>query len=185
MKEIRLNFALPRGENILVDKAQWRKQSENDKRRPLRGPQLQAIIVQSGVLTGKHKCQTLIKQRQASEKTCIQNIYPMKAVQSKLSHPQSTGFFRFIFCSQGPRRRSKVKMVAPSRWTCSLKQERKHSHTQKGMKLLRLKARLVRASSLISPAVDALQHQTGINHPPISSLRMARGAEIHKSRWYQ
>lgn len=96
-----------------------------------RGPQLQAIIVQSGVLTGKHKCQTLIKQRQASEKTCIQNIYPMKAVQSKLSHPQSTGFFHFIFCSQGPRRRSKVKMVAPSRWTCSLKQERKHSHTKK------------------------------------------------------
>lgn len=60
--------------------------------------------------------------------------------------------------------------------------EKTFTHKKKGMKLLRLKARLVRYSSLISPAVDALQHQTGINHPPISSLRMARGAEIHKSR---
>lgn len=34
-------------------------------------------------------------------------------------------------------------------------------------------------------AADTLQHQTGINHTPISSLRMARGAAFHKSHWYQ
>lgn len=50
---------------------------------------------------------------------------------------------------------------------------------------LKLEAHSVRASSLILPAVDTLQHQTGINHTPIPSLRMAGGAEFHKSHWYQ